>query len=326
MLVAGYGPNNAGYYAVDVTNPDASTLASGTYPPDSPLASGPHFRWQLTTMPTTNYPIFGSHSAHAGDHDALHGPRRRRRHARDRGRDPARRVRRCADDVGRQRFVVRARPQERHRLASRSSGYAYRTSVRCWGTQQPPKSTDPVDGRAVAVVRVDTGEILRVFERKADAMAAPGRHPPGGQPRHRYALRFADDGHAPRLSGGRRRPTRRRRSSRTPTGRSGASTCRTRIRRSGRAHSSWTSTTRPSTRTPRAWSDGQPLSVTPTLATDTGRQHRAQRGHGRDGHVRLERDRVRLLDHGEGAAAGHHDAAARASSTGTWPRPWRPPP
>ena len=64
MLVAGYGPNNAGYYAVDVTNPDASTLASGTYPPDSPLGSGPHFRWQLTTMPSTNtnYHIFGSHS------------------------------------------------------------------------------------------------------------------------------------------------------------------------------------------------------------------------------------------------------------------------
>jgi type IV pilus assembly protein PilY1 len=68
MLVAGYGSNNSGYYAVDVTNPDPSKLASGSVPPDAPgppgaAGSGPHFRWQLTKVPSTNYDIFGGHSS-----------------------------------------------------------------------------------------------------------------------------------------------------------------------------------------------------------------------------------------------------------------------
>ncbi len=46
MLVAGYGPSQQGYYAVDVTSP-----------------TSPIFRWQLTSMPTGNYQIFGKHSA-----------------------------------------------------------------------------------------------------------------------------------------------------------------------------------------------------------------------------------------------------------------------
>ena len=50
-------------------------------------------------------------------------------------------------------------------------GYAYRSSVRCWGTTQ--KATDPVNGRSVAIVRIDTGEILQVFARKADVLTYP---------------------------------------------------------------------------------------------------------------------------------------------------------
>ncbi len=51
-----------------------------------------------------------------------------------------------------------------------SSGYTYRSAVRCWGTaHSPPQAADPVIGRSVTIVRVDTGEILRTFARKADA-------------------------------------------------------------------------------------------------------------------------------------------------------------
>ena len=48
-------------------------------------------------------------------------------------------------------------------------GYQARAAVRCWGTNQ--LSTDPVVGRSVSIVRLDTGEILRVFARLADAPA-----------------------------------------------------------------------------------------------------------------------------------------------------------
>jgi type IV pilus assembly protein PilY1 len=55
------------------------------------------------------------------------------------------------------------------------TGYTWRPSVRCWGNPNPPNPsgapqawTDFVLGRSVTVVRVDTGEILRVFARKQD--------------------------------------------------------------------------------------------------------------------------------------------------------------
>ncbi len=81
MLVAGFGSNNRGYYAVDVTNPDASKLASGVVPPDDPTGSGPHLRWQLTTAPATNYRHLRRALGDARDHHALSGSGRRRRPA-----------------------------------------------------------------------------------------------------------------------------------------------------------------------------------------------------------------------------------------------------
>ena len=41
-LVAGFGQNHRGYYALDVTDPSAATA----------LTAGPQFLWQLTSMPT----------------------------------------------------------------------------------------------------------------------------------------------------------------------------------------------------------------------------------------------------------------------------------
>ncbi len=172
MLVAGYGANNRGYYAVDVTNPDASMLASGTYPPDAPAGSGPHLRWQLTTMPSTNYAIFGAHSGTPAlttlfmDPGDGGGAREIAVAILPGGSDGS-----PTTSAGSGTFCARA-SKTGSQVSQPISGYAFRTNVRCWGGSSPPKSTDPVDGRAVAIVRADTGEILRVFERKADAQAA----------------------------------------------------------------------------------------------------------------------------------------------------------
>jgi type IV pilus assembly protein PilY1 len=50
--------------------------------------------------------------------------------------------------------------------ASPVDSFPARTNVRCWNASL--KQGDPVNGRAVAIVRVDTGEILRVFTRLND--------------------------------------------------------------------------------------------------------------------------------------------------------------
>ena len=99
-------------------------------------------------------------------------------------------------------------------------------------------------------------------------MTAPGRHPPGGQPRNRYALRFSDDGHAPRLSGGRGdQPTK--------AFISDADGTIWRLDLSNSDPSQWSGAlfldlyNQTVDTNASAWSDGQPLSVTPTLATDT---------------------------------------------------------
>jgi type IV pilus assembly protein PilY1 len=169
MLVAGYGANNQGYYALDVTNPNPSQLQSGSIPADPP-PPGPVFRWQLTKMPATNYPIFGAHSSNPTITTLFMDP---------------------GDGKGKREIGVAILPGGADGGATTSAGsgpacaraakpsdsaplngYAYRTSVRCWGAAQ--KSTDPVDGRSLSVVRLDTGEILRVFARKKDVQAYPG--------------------------------------------------------------------------------------------------------------------------------------------------------
>jgi type IV pilus assembly protein PilY1 len=168
MLVAGYGATNQGYYAVDVTNPDASKLPTGSVPVEPPVP-GPVFRWQLTKMPAKNYPIFGAHSATPAIATLYMDPN---------------------DGNGRREIGVAILPGgadgaptssaglgpscARLPKASDSappSGYSYRANVRCWGSTQ--KSTDPVNGRSLAVVRIDTGEILQVFARKADVQNYP---------------------------------------------------------------------------------------------------------------------------------------------------------
>jgi type IV pilus assembly protein PilY1 len=161
-LVAGYGPYQRGYYAIDVTDPCppvGGSTTSGQLP-----ASGPVFRWQLTTMPTGNYPIFGNFAATPAITTLFMNP----------------------DGLGARDIGVAILPggwdgppsataqcTRQTKVAANYStpttGYTTRPSVRCWGATQ--KSTDPVDGRSVSIVRLDTGEILRVFAPAVDYAA-----------------------------------------------------------------------------------------------------------------------------------------------------------
>jgi type IV pilus assembly protein PilY1 len=269
MLVAGYGPTNQGYYAVDVTNPDASALGSGGYPTNSP-ASGPHLRWQLTTMPSTNYNIFGSHSGTPAITTLFMDP---------------------GDGGGTREIGVAILPggsdgnpttsagngspcaraaKSTAQVTQPPSGFAFRTSVRCWGSNSsgPPASTDSVDGRAVAIVRVDTGEILRVFERKADAKAAKADtllaanrviDTPFDSPMTGTPLVYPSDVAT----------------NATKAFISDADGTIWRLDLSNPDPSQWSGSlfvdlyNQTVDTNSTAWSDGQPLSVTPTLSTDT---------------------------------------------------------
>jgi type IV pilus assembly protein PilY1 len=170
MLVAGYGSSQTGYYAVDVTNPDPTGMVSGSNPPVDPPPAGPVFRWQLTSMPQSNMPLFGSHSATPALTTLFMDPH---------DGNGAREIGVAILPGG--EYLVPSTPTQCQRWPKLSDsaplvGYSARTSVRCWGTpakNQAPAYTDFVLGRSVAVVRVDTGEILRVFARKSDMQLYP---------------------------------------------------------------------------------------------------------------------------------------------------------
>jgi type IV pilus assembly protein PilY1 len=156
MLVGSYGSSQQGYYAVDVTNP-----------------TSPVFRWQLTKLPSTeSYQIFGTHAA-----------------------TPAITTVTLNDSSGIPHEVGVAvlpggisgsstgGPCQRERDATGvtpgpdampASNYAMRNYVRCWGpnggttggtTPNAASQADPVPGRSLSIVRLDTGEIVKVFAR-----------------------------------------------------------------------------------------------------------------------------------------------------------------
>ncbi|HEY8041570.1 MAG TPA: hypothetical protein VIF15_17305, partial [Polyangiaceae bacterium] len=166
MLVAGYGPFQRGYYAVDVTNPDPTGMPTGVIPPD-PAPKGPVFRWQLTKMPATNYQLFGAHSGtptvttlfvDPGDGAGA--------------RDIGVAILPGGEDTAPTSATVSCARATKLTDSAPPTGYTARSAVRCWGgpvaPATTPLSTDPVVGRSVTIVRIDTGEILRVFARKAD--------------------------------------------------------------------------------------------------------------------------------------------------------------
>jgi type IV pilus assembly protein PilY1 len=168
-LVASFGPQQLGYYAVDVTNPKFQASASS-----EPNPSGPVFLWQLTKMPATNEPLFAPGGAtpaittvfanvdNTVPHEIgvailpggglLSAPK-----------NPAGNAAGCTRDIV-QRNLGSAGEATVPTTASPS--YKYRSAVRCWGATGA--YADAVPGRSVSVVRLDTGEVLRVFMRKAD--------------------------------------------------------------------------------------------------------------------------------------------------------------
>ena len=165
MLVAGYGQYEQGYYAVDVTNPSPAGMGSGVLPTDPPPV-GPVFRWQLSKVPATNYPLFAAQSATPAITTLFFDPG-------DGG---------GARDIG---VAILPGGQNSNPTSSAGNGpscaraakasdsaplssYTARAAVRCWGGSNPPKSTDYVIGRSLSIVRLDTGEIIRAFARKAD--------------------------------------------------------------------------------------------------------------------------------------------------------------
>jgi type IV pilus assembly protein PilY1 len=172
MLVAGFGPTQRGYYAVDVTNPDPPTGTTGSVPADPPSGgaklAGPVFMWQLTNMPGTNAQLFGKQSSTPAITSLFMDP----------------------DGKGARQIGVAILPggQDSGPSTSASGGpfckraatsttpdsapvgrFTARNAVRCWGTNK--QWDDPVVGRSLSVVRLDTGEIVRVFMRLTDVPA-----------------------------------------------------------------------------------------------------------------------------------------------------------
>ena len=165
MLVAGYGPYAQGYYAVDVTNPDPTGIASGGKPAD-PGQNGPVFMWQLTKEPATNFPLFGTASATPAITTLFMDPGDGQG-ARDIGVAilPGGQSGGPTTSLGSGTSCARVAKVSD---SAPSVGYQTRGAVRCWGSSTPPKWQDPVPGRSVTIVRLDTGEVLRTFVRLAD--------------------------------------------------------------------------------------------------------------------------------------------------------------
>jgi type IV pilus assembly protein PilY1 len=161
MLVAGYGSSQRGYYAVDVTNPVATSLGNGVVPAEPPVP-GPVLRWQLTSMPSSTFQVFGKQASATPAITTLFVDPGDGKGAREigvailpGGQDaaPPANVKACARAT---KTTDSAPPND----------FTARSSVRCWSSSQ--NASDPINGRAVTIVRIDTGEVLRVFARAAD--------------------------------------------------------------------------------------------------------------------------------------------------------------
>ncbi len=169
MLVAGFGPSQRGYYAVDVTrgDPNGAVLPSGsvlTLPP----STGPVFMWQLTKLPATNAALFAAHSVTPAIATLFFDPGDG-----NGARDIGVAILPGGEETGPTSSAGAGNACARAAKATDSappSGYLARAGVRCWGKNA--LAADAVIGRSISIVRLDTGEILRVFMRAADAPAS----------------------------------------------------------------------------------------------------------------------------------------------------------
>ncbi len=192
MLVAGLGyggqAGERGYFGVDVTDPDPanyrafSATQTGTdlkarvaADPKGSIG-GPHLLWQVGAMP--NVPesdprqVFGRYSATPAittvllDTDA--------NGVGDKEVGVA--ILPGGSDVAKPKFLAPCdRITRTHPIQPTESRFSYRLNVRCWSPDvasnsdtTPGLNQKPVAGRSVSIVRLDTGEILRTFMRRAD--------------------------------------------------------------------------------------------------------------------------------------------------------------
>jgi type IV pilus assembly protein PilY1 len=152
MLVAGYGSTQQGYYAVDVTNPTT-----------------PAFQWQLTQMPSGNYQIFGKHSATPAIATVNINGAEVGVAVLPGGSDgsPTSTTASCERIHHHTPTVPDSEPSN-----SSAPFYLERSNVRCWGSTAT--YTDAVEGRSLSIVRLDTGEIVRVFARATGGTSTHG--------------------------------------------------------------------------------------------------------------------------------------------------------
>ena len=167
-LVASFGPSQLGFYALDVTNPVFATKAGNYTETGASDPGGPAFLWQLTKTPAaTNVQLFGAHGATPAITQV----------AITEGDGAVHEVGVAIlpggwDTAPTTPFVSPGCERYAHNKAitpdwGPTAGYAPRVDVRCWGASG--KFADPVVGRSVTIVRLDTGEVLASFMRKVDA-------------------------------------------------------------------------------------------------------------------------------------------------------------
>ncbi len=155
-LAAGFGSGHRGYYALDVTDPN----------PNTDLTKGPQFLWQITSMPpysgVAQTELFGQHSATPAittvfaDLDGSGTPHEIGVAILPGGSDGGPVGGQCARGAA---AGADAEPA--------GAFFQRRDKVQCWAA-----AGQPVIGRSVTIVRLDTGEVLRVFGRHADLPAA----------------------------------------------------------------------------------------------------------------------------------------------------------
>jgi type IV pilus assembly protein PilY1 len=205
VLVGSYGQGGRGYYAVDVTNPGpgvynaatgagtdtwkTTTAATFNDATQGNRVPGPQFMWQLTDVPNSalgaapNGPLVRTDKA-GRDRYSMFGkigstpaittvfvdpsptglgtnPREIAVAILPGGMDDAPRAGTCprALDVG-----VLPLPPAPKQWTRYDAAFPRRTAVRKWAAD----CTDPVAGRSLSIVRLDTGEVLRVFGRPTD--------------------------------------------------------------------------------------------------------------------------------------------------------------
>ncbi len=203
VLIGSFGEGSRGYYALDVTNPgpgtyDAGTAAAGSDTwkvaslkstterwPDGDSAQGdripgPQFLWQMVDVPDASgagpagpmigkdnanrdrYSMFGKVSATPAIATLFFDPSTS-------GTGAAKEIAVAILPGGYEDDPVSGKCPRAlggyPSTANRSdSGFTPRSKVRKWATN----CSDPVPGRSLTVVRLDTGEVVRVFSRRED--------------------------------------------------------------------------------------------------------------------------------------------------------------